>query len=169
MAPLWIDYQRNDPARRRAGLLLLAFGVVVTLLTSADYFAVAAERDDLQAQVEGLRQTAERERPVSRTATASAAAEPAKVAPSAQRWDALFASLEAAADETVTLLTLHPTEKEIQLSGEARDFAASMDYVQRLQAQPALANARLTQSEVMADKPHRPVRFALVADWRGAR
>jgi Tfp pilus assembly protein PilN len=174
MTPLWIDYQRGDPARRRPGLLLLAVGIVATLLTTADYLAVAAERDDAQSQVEGLRRTAERERPTNRTASApatapAAAAETPTAAPSAQRWDALFAALEAAANDTVTLLTLHPTGKEIQLSGEAKDFASSMDYVQRLQAQPVLANARLTQSEVMTDNPHRPVRFSLVADWRGAQ
>lgn len=178
MRRLWLDYQRADPERRRPGVALLFVGVAGTLLTSVDYFAVAAERDDAQVQVESLLRAAEPQGKAARsTATAPAAAtaaaagaareQAAAAAPSAARWESLFAALEAAADDTVTLLTLHPTEKEIQLSGEAKDFAASMDYVQRLQSQPALANARLTQSEVIAENPRHPVRFALVADWRG--
>jgi Tfp pilus assembly protein PilN len=166
MRPLWLDYQRSDPTRRRPGMALLALGVVAVLLTSVDYFAVAAERDDAQAQVDALRRAA------GHMSTRNAAAPtPAPVAggPSAQHWESLFASLEAASDETVTLLSLHPGDKDVQLTGEAKDFGASMDYVQRLQAQPALTNARLTQSEIVADNPRHPVRFSLVADWRNPR
>jgi hypothetical protein len=167
LPPLWLDYQRDDPARRRSGRALLAIGVVATLLTAVDYFAAAAERDDAQAQVEALRGAAGQQL-AARNAAAPAPA-PAKGGPSAQRWEALFSALEAASDNSVTLLALHPTEKEVQLSGEAQDFGASMDYVQRLQAQPALANPRLTQSQVVAENPRHPVRFSLVADWRSPR
>ncbi|MDD5250691.1 MAG: PilN domain-containing protein [Rhodocyclaceae bacterium] len=172
MRLLWLDYQQPDPGRHRPGVLLLVAGVVATGVTSADYFAVAAELDAAQSEVAQLRLTAAPQRPRAAAAAAApvaagheAASPPA---PTAARWEALFASLEAAADDTVTLLSLHPGAKEIQISGEAKDFAASMDYVKRLQSAPALANARLTQSEVAAENPRHPVKFALVADWRGA-
>jgi Tfp pilus assembly protein PilN len=186
MRRLWLDYVRPDPERRRPGLAVLALGVVATLLTSIDYLAVAAERDDVRAQVEQLQRASPLPRATARTApgapsaarggveaptadrtTATDRTVTAVPAPSAARWEALFASLEAASDDSVTLLSLHPGEKEIQISGEARDFPASVDYVQRLQAAPALANARLTRSEVVTENPRHPVRFSLVADWRG--
>lgn len=169
MRPLWLDYRRPDPTQRRPGFLLLAVGAVAAVLTTADYYAAAAERDDAQAEVDRLRRDAERQRTTAAAAAASARAatrEPARVAPSAQRWESLFAALEAAADDTVTLLTLHPGASEIQIGGEARDFASSLDYLRRLQAAPALANLRLTQSETVAENPHHPVRFSFVADWR---
>jgi Tfp pilus assembly protein PilN len=167
MQKLWLDYQRGDPDRRRTGRAALAVGALAVVLTGVDYLAVADERDGLQAEVASLQRATERRQAAVRTA---ATREPAAVAaaPTAARWETLFSSLEAAGDDSVTLLTLHPGEKEIQLSGEAKDFAASMDYVQRLQSQPAFANARVTQSEVVADNPRHPVRFALVADWRNA-
>ena len=165
MRRLWLDYQRPDPGRRRSGMLLLAFGMTAALLTFVDYFAVAAERDDAQAKVEGLRRAAAG---MAIAAAPGASNEPATAAPPARRWEALFDSLEAAAADSVTLLTLHPGEKEIQIGGEARDFASALDYVQRLQSASALANVRLTQSEVLAEHPRHPVRFSLLADWRGA-
>ncbi len=151
-------------------MILLGVGVVAAALTSVDYLAVAAERDDVQAQVEGLRGAAEqRQAALAKVPAPSSARASKAVAPSAAHWDALFASLEAASDDSVTLLTLHPGEKEIRLSGEAKDFPSAVDYVQRLQSQPSLANVRLTQSETVAENPHHPVRFALAADWRSAR
>lgn len=166
MHPLWLDYQRADPTRRRPGLALLGVGILAVLLTGVDYLAVAAERDDAQAQVDALRQTAA-SRPAPSSGAAAASATP-PAGRSARRWDALFSALEAASNDDVTLLSLHPTDKEIQLTGEAKDFTASMDYLQRLQSQPVLANARVTQSETVAENPHHPLRFSLVADWRGA-
>ena len=170
IAHLWLDYQRADPERRRPGMILLAVGGVAAALTSVDYLAVAAERDDAQAQVEGLRGAAEqRSAAQAKTPAPAAARETRAIGPSAAHWDALFAALEAASDDSVTLLTLHPGEKEIQLSGEAKDFPSAVDYVQRLQSQPAVANVRMTQSETVAENPRHPVRFALAADWRSAR
>ncbi|MGE5466793.1 MAG: PilN domain-containing protein [Ignavibacteria bacterium] len=167
MDRLWLDYRRADPGRRRLGRLLLAAGVLAAVLTWGDYLAVSAERDDAQAQAETQRRAAERARAAPRGAPGPEALRTA--APSAARWEGLFSSLEAAADDSVTLLSLHPGEKEIQIGGEAKDFGASADYFQRLQSAPALANVRMTQSEVVTENPQHPVRFMLVAEWRSAR
>ncbi|HEX8987747.1 MAG TPA: PilN domain-containing protein [Rhodocyclaceae bacterium] len=168
MQRLWLDYQRPDPERRRPGRLLLGAGALAVVLTAGDYLAVAGERDDLRTEVDGLRRAAEHRR-LATAAAASAPREATLMAPSAARWETLFSSLEAASGDAVTLLSLHPGEKEIQLAGEAKDFPSAMDYVQRLERQPAFSGVRLTQSEVVAENPNHPVRFALVADWRNPR
>jgi Tfp pilus assembly protein PilN len=166
MGPLWLDYQRNDPSRRRPGWLLLGAGLIAAVLVVGEYYSVADDRDEAQAQVDRLRQEAVR-RTALRPPASATAGTPVRGGPSVQRWEALFSALEGAAGDSVTLLSLHPGANEIQISGEAKDFAASMDYLQRLQSTQGLANARLTQSEVVAENPRHPVRFALVADWRG--
>lgn len=176
MRPLWLDYQRADPTRHRPGMLLLIAGVLVAAATAADYSTVAAELDDMQAQVDRLRRTSGGQRPT--RMVNAAPTEPGAAAgretpatrppPTVADWESLFSSLEAAADESVTLLTLQPGANEIQISGEAKDFAASVDYMKRLESEPAVTNARLTQSEVVAENPRHPVRFALVAEWRGS-
>lgn len=167
MGPLWLDYQRGDPSRRRPGWLLLAAGVIAAVLVVGEYYAAADDKDDAQADVDRLRQEAARRASLRPAVPAAGVVTAVRSSPSIQRWEALFAALEAAAGDSVTLLSLHPGANEIQISGEAKDFAASMDYLQRLQTTQGLANARLTQSEVVAENPRHPVRFALVADWRG--
>ncbi len=93
--------------------------------------------------------------------------EVAAVAHPAAQWESLFASLESAGDESVTLLGLQPGASEIIINGEAKNLAASMDYLNRLQFAKVLVNAHLTQSEIVLEHPQRPVRFTLAAEWGG--
>lgn len=176
MQALWLDYQRPYPGRRRIGLLLLGAGLAATGLLVVEYFSIVASRDDMQEQVLQLQREASRERLLTGSASShpSAAAQKrgavaidgATVGHSAAQWEALFASLEAAGDDSVTLLTLQPGGSEITIGGEAKSLAASLDYVKRLQLATAFVNAHLTQTEVVVEHPQRPVRFTLAAEWR---
>ncbi len=168
MPPLWLDYQRPPPGRHRAGVLLLVVGVLTTGALFAFYLTVIDERDSLQEEVAHLERQAAR-RTMLEQAGGQTGGQPGTASPSAARWESLFASLEQAADESVTLLDLEPTASEIRISGEAKDLDATMAYVERLQIASALADAHLTGYEVVADNPYRPVRFRVAAAWRGAQ
>lgn len=165
MLPLWLDYQRPDPARHRPGLLLLGVGLLAATVLLGRYFAVVADLDEVGQQVSRLKRAAARQLPVEAPAGSGAAG---AVAPSAARWEALFAALEAAGDESVTLLSLQPGGTEILIAGEAMNLGAAMEYVKRLQSAAVLADVHLTQSEVVPEHPQRPVRFALASAWREA-
>ena len=90
--------------------------------------------------------------------------------PSAARWESLLVSLEAAGNESVTLLALEPGARDISISGEASDLGAALDYVKRLQNAAVFADAHLVKHELIKENPYRPVRFTLLAGWReGAR
>ena len=167
MRRLLLDYQRPEPGRRRAGALLLAAGLIATAVLLADYFTVMAELDDLQHRVARLKRDVERQR-LAEAAGSPLSGAQAATAHSAASWEALFASLEAAGDDSVTLLGLEPGATEIRITAEAKNLDASLDYLKRLQAATAIANTRLTQSQVVMEHPRRPVRFTLVTEWRGA-
>ena len=170
-APLWLDYQRPPPGRQLPGIALLVGSLLlsgVLLSMSAD---LAQDIDTTEAQVFKLRQAAERRRLFAEAAK-PAAAESTAPAPlasaSAARWETLLASLEGAADETVTLLGLTPGPREVILTGEARDLPAALDYAQRLQAAPAFSEAYLAKYEVVREHPRQPVRFTVLARGREA-
>jgi len=165
MQALHLDFQRSVPGHRRLGLLLLAAGLVLSGVLLIQYRSIAAEIEDLQRQLVQLNSAAI----VSAEAAAGAgrATQSAPVSHSAAQWEAMFAALEAVGDESVTLLGLLPGASEIQISGEAKNLAAMMAYVGRLQSTRPFANVHLTQSEIVAEHAQHPVRFSLAAPWSG--
>lgn len=156
IAPLWLDYRRPPPGRHRLGWWVLALALLAAALLLADYQAVGSRFDETEA---GLAQA--RTRAAARTAPV--AAEEGAIATA--EWEAMFAALEAAGDDTVTLLSLRRAPGQLQLSGEARDHDAAVDYAARLNASAAFAGVDLTQTEVVHDHPYEPVRFSVLAHW----
>lgn len=169
MTPLWLDFQQADPRRRHPGLLLLGLALAVAVATLAHYAALVDTVDTLEQRVAQLKREAARQRPLAAAHGSQPADDGSAASPSAARWEALFAALEAAGDESMTLLGVQPGVGTIRLAGEAKTLAASMDYAQRLQSAAGLSNVHLTQSEVVAGHPQRPFRFALAAEWREPR
>lgn len=174
MRALWLDFQRAEPGRRRAGTGLLLAGLVASAVLLADYVGVVGEVDEMELQVSRLRREAEQIRRLAGADAASMARggqrpatdEPALSSHDVAQWESLFSTLESAADETVTLLALNTGATEIQISGEAQNMAAATDYVKRLQSATAFSNPHLTQSELVQEHPQHPLRFALAAQWR---
>lgn len=160
MSPLWLDYRRAPPGRQRPGWILLAVAVLVTVLLLARHARVSDELDAVQAQ---LAQAEAASAAPSAAAAAGEAEGPPPVA--AAGWERLFAALEAAGDESVTLLSMQPGRGELRLGGEAVNHDAAVDYARRLNAGGVLGGVHLTQTEVLREHPQRPVRFALLAQW----
>jgi Tfp pilus assembly protein PilN len=174
MRALWLDFQRAEPGRRLAGTGLLVAGLLVSGLLLADYVSVVAETDELEHEVSRLRKEADQARRMAGEDGAllthggkrQVADDQASSGHEVAQWESLFNSLESAADESVTLLALNTGTTEIQISGEAKNIAAAMDYVKRLQPATVFSNPHLTQSEVVQEHPQHPVRFALAASWK---
>lgn len=169
MRPLWLDYKQKTPGRQRTGWVLLALGVATAVPLQAYYFSLQAEADELELQVSHLRREAGPER---RPGGDSRAAATASAESPAGRplggWEALFASLEAAGNDCVTLLSIQPGINAIQITGEAEDMDAALDYTKRLQSANGIGNVHLTQTEIIENNPQHPVRFSLAASWKEA-
>lgn len=160
MRALWLDYQQEEPGRRRSGFILLAIGVLVSSLLLARYSTVADELSAAEGQLSRLQRA---KTPAHLSAVA------VTELPTAAHWESLFQALEAAGDDTVTLLRLQSGKDGTLISGEARSLDASLAYATRLQSARLLADVHMTQSEVVSDHPQRPLRFSLVAGGRGGR
>lgn len=86
-------------------------------------------------------------------------------------WDELFAAVESAAPGEVALLTMEPDAelRVLKISGEAKHFAAMLDYIRLLEGRPMFHTVTLSNHQVQVADPQRPVRFSLVAAWRESR
>jgi hypothetical protein len=169
MRPLWLDYQRPLPGQHVPGLVLLGTSLLLCAVLLAQSMSTTDVLADTEQQLIKLRRDAERRRLFAspeRAAAEAVRAEARLPAPPAGRWDALLGALENASSETVTLLSLEPSRRDITISGEARDLGATLDYVKRLHAASVFVDAYLIKHELVRENPYRPVRFTLLAQWR---
>ena len=82
-------------------------------------------------------------------------------------WDSVFAAVAAAHREGIALLAFAPEPEKgiVKINAEAKNFSVMLDYVQRLEAQPALESVYLQSHNMQNDNPQKPVRFVITADW----
>lgn len=167
MTALWLDYQQDRPAHW-AGPLLLALALFAALLTVAYYL-------ELNEQANGWEERLQRiEGPGAADGTGEALAQEVQRANEVLRqltlpWEELFRTLESVAGKKVALLALEPDleKQQVKISGEARDMAALLNYIARLEEQPVFGTVYLQSHQLQLRDPERPVRFALLAVWRG--
>lgn len=82
-------------------------------------------------------------------------------------WDALFSAVEGAFGDQATLLGIEPDteQREVRLTGEAKDSAAMLDYLRQVRQSPALKEAHLTGHQINTQDAQRPIRFTIQARW----
>jgi hypothetical protein len=92
-------------------------------------------------------------------ATASALAMP---------WDALFSALEESDTKDVALLGLEPNSKnkQIILTGEAKNLPAVLNYVSQLETQSMLDKVYLQKYNIDETNVSKPVKFTVLAQWQ---
>jgi len=86
-------------------------------------------------------------------------------------WNELFGTLEAAATDNVLLLAVEPDPKDgtVKITGSAKDYAAVLDYVARLQRAKLLTRVHLIRHEIRQDDPQRAATFSVSASWTEAQ
>lgn len=172
---LRLDYQQ-DLALRWPGLLLLA--VALGGLGFAIVYYV--DLNDRAASWEGRLEQVARSGGMSPLAGRTGQRESEDMAVQVSRanevlhrltlpWNALFRAVESAAGKDIALLAMEPDleKKQVKISGEARDFAALLNYVTRLEEQAVFGPVYLQGHQVQQQDPDKPVRFSLLAVWRG--
>jgi hypothetical protein len=172
--PLQIDFRRAPRRRGRwvGWLLLIAVGAAALAL---------AERHSVVAQQHAQAQDAHEHA----TQRLQARTPRAPTAPDAQTlvalrranavidqltvpWDGLFEAVEAADVRGLGLLSLTPgaRERSLRLAGEARNVGELLAYVDRLAAQPALAQVHLLGYTSGVRDGTSIVSFTIGASWK---
>lgn len=170
MQRLDLDFQKGPATWPLPGIALLVAGLGLTAMLFQHHVEIGDELTRAEGSVARLKRDAERQRLFDARSENRSASDSTTVRKwrSREQWEGLFGGLEAAADDTVTLLSFEPGIAEISLRGEAKDFSAMTDYVKRLSALPVLADVRLTEHETVRDHPRRPIRFSVHASWKDA-
>jgi hypothetical protein len=172
--PLHLDFVDQRTGVSRAGILVLALGLVAGGIAVAEFRDVRAQTASLEERIADFRRLGRREQAPIRVGPTDGKALAQEIrsanAVLAQLnlpWDALFRELEAAATDGVTLLAIQPdvASGQVRIGGEAKSYESALAYVSKLEASERFANVFLVSHEVRATAPRRPVAFSLVAEW----
>ncbi|MBK7901075.1 MAG: PilN domain-containing protein [Azonexus sp.] len=108
-------------------------------------------------------------RPENALAPEEAAAVNAALQAIAIDWERLFAAIDGATSEEVALTAIRPSvsQKSLHISGEAKDMAAVLAFVEALRRAP-LAQVVLASHQVKQSDPQKPIVFEIGALWHGA-
>lgn len=170
MSELQLDYQRGMKSFPWEGLLLLAVAMALLLASGIHYRGLINQAALWEAKAEQIGRSAQRMKPGDRSSAALALE--VKGANEVLRqltipWGDLFQTLETTAGKNVALLTLEPDtgKSQVKISGEAKNMAAMLDYIQRLENRDAFGTVYLQSHHVQMQDPEKPVRFVLQATW----
>jgi hypothetical protein len=175
--PLELDFLRPgiDTTRRPLQLALLVCSVPVLALALVQYrqaAQVVAEQSD------ALELSAGRSARHARKKTVAPAEQRARDASLAQwrvvqarlhyPWQSFLAFLESERQDDVALVAIEPDRHSglMRIGAEAKDMAAMMHYLARLQASGAFEDAVLSSHELQARRPGTPIRFEVQVRWR---
>jgi crotonobetainyl-CoA:carnitine CoA-transferase CaiB-like acyl-CoA transferase len=171
---LQLDYQRNRPYTG-AGVLLLVFALAALFASGIYYRNLSIEVELWEARVEQNKHAAQKLLPGGRSdiRLALGLAQEVEHANEILRklsmpWYGLLQTIESAGGKGVALLALEPdTEKRlVRISGEAKNIAAMLDYIRKLEKRDLFGTVYLQSHHVQLQDPEKPVRFVLLAIWR---
>jgi hypothetical protein len=83
-------------------------------------------------------------------------------------WDMLFKTVEGTGNVPVALLSVQPDAQKrlVKISGEAKDYAAILTYLARLDEGGKLSNVHLLSHQIKPDDPQHPLLFTVSANWK---
>lgn len=153
------------------GLLLLVAGCGAATVACLEYRAVEARKTGLELRLAASLRHSSRD-PASGVRMLRLNEDAGKIANElGTPWTAVLADLETASRDSagaISVLSIEPDhdKRRVRISGESRDLAVALDYLQKLQVSRSLRYPMLDSHEVVADNKDHPVRFALTAEWR---
>ncbi len=165
-----LDYAPRRSGTRLIGLALLAVAASIAVWLALERAAAVRETAALQGQLDrAARKPAAAPRLDPRLAREVRQANEVLVRMAAP-WERLFAAVEAASNPRIALLALNPDPKsgKIELSGEAAERGALVEYLAALRQQPALKNVYLLSEQATVQGASRALRFAVTATWTEA-
>lgn len=171
MRRLKLDFQRKS-ASSGGGVVLLAIALLLGSKLFADYRDVTAEIERGEETLTRLERLTGHKAVRSDKQDADPYSAEIKRANEvidqlALPWDQLFAAVEGASGKDVALLSVQPDKHkgEVMIGGEAKNVAAMLDYMRRLNEARQLRKIDLLSHQIQQQDPQKPVRFNLSAQW----
>lgn len=170
MRALTLDFVRTSRRMPWVGMLVLIAGAIALGVAANQERALAGQIELASARLEVLSKggQAKPAKPVDVEAQQQEIRNANEILQQlALPWGGLFKVVEVSNEKEIALLSIHPDagKRVLRLSGEAKNFAALLGYIARLEQTPMLNQVYLANHEVRLQDPQKPVRFALVANW----
>lgn len=162
-----LEWRSGPTGAGLTGSILLALSVAVLVGVLGRQAAMLEEAEGLQMQID-----ARNARPSRAPVTPEADAARRKIGEVNARltfpWDRLLKMLESSAGEDVALLAVEPdtTNYQVKLEAEARNWAAMIDYVGKLDGEGAFSKASLVSHQVDKSDPQMPIRFVVLCELK---
>jgi hypothetical protein len=179
MSPaLHLDFLSGRQRSSRLGYLFVLAGLTLAGWQLFDYSQqlqanaeLRAELKSMLARVNGSDRDAKKQAPLTpreRTAMTQARNLTAQLN---YPWASLLNLIETAQHPDVALLALDPKSRngQLRLTAEAKDATSMLAYVGGLQNNPLLQNALLTTHQMQIQQPGTPLKFQIIAQWKGPR
>lgn len=172
-SPLRINFGRTARLAQ-AGAALLVAGAFAFSASVAWYFAVDRElvqaRDQAKDVTKMLRRSparVEESRKDDREFQQEVRIANGVIQQMSIPWDLLFSDIESSTGSEVALLSVQPdaATRVVRISGEAKEFAAMVAYIRRLEKTDHLGKVMLQGHEIKIQDPQKPVAFVLLAVW----
>ncbi len=174
MHALMLDYQVTHRTSTWSEKGLLLSGLAALLLVGIHYLTVATDITEMETEQAAVAQTTKS--PVTDTRLASLNAQQLRAEINQANavlvrlglpWEALFRDIESSQRSRVALLSIEPNadKRTVKITGEAKDLAAMLSYLQFLQQKESLSGVYLQNHRVEQQIAEKPVRFTLNATW----
>ena len=171
--PIQLDFVRSA-ARSRLGRWILVIGVLAASISLLEYQKKTEDLHAQQVEIDKLRGMSRS----SRSGIKPDDADSPEILEQVKKangvldqlnvpWGDLFTALEMAQSADIALLQVRPDARSrtVLLGGGARDLAAVLDYMGRLERAEELSEVLLVSHKIETGKPGRPVEFVLAGSW----
>jgi hypothetical protein len=160
-----LGWRPGGSSGSHAGSMLLALSIAVLVGVMGRQAVMLEEAEGLQMQLDD-RRARQSHAPVSPEIASARDKIEAVNARLTFPWDRLLKMLESSAGEDVALLAVEPdtANYQVKLEAEARNWAAMIDYVGKLDGEGAFSKASLVSHQINKSDPQMPVRFVVLCE-----
>ena len=177
MRALQLDYQRPCKPVSWLGLGVLIAALVALAVLGGHYHRLNQQIRFWDNKAEHIARMSNQRPPGSRPLTGEAARVQMLEVKQANQvvrqlslpWNALFKAVEGSGGKDIALLSLEPDLQKgtVKIVGEAKDFGVLLNYVKELSTREVFGSVMLQNHQIQLDIPEKPVRFSLLAHWKG--